>query len=70
MAKETKIEPIPCGGCKYQGWKGLARWCRHPVHLGPMPAGRCRDYLPWETMVVEGHEAPWPMPVQLYPREV
>lgn len=65
MAKEIKVEPIPCGGCKYQGWQGLALWCRHPRHLGPMPASRCGDYLLWETMVVEGHALPWPMPVRL-----
>jgi hypothetical protein len=65
----------PCGGCKYLGWQGLVIWCRHPAHLEayqPRRAfailaagGKCRSYIEWETMVPEGHEPKWPMPVSL-----
>lgn len=55
-----------CGGCKYLGWRGLVKWCRHPAHVVRIkPAGKCPDFIDLDAKVMPGNPAPWPEPVNL-----
>lgn len=56
-----------CGNCKYVGWYGLQKWCRHPDHVEPIrrPDKSCQDWLDEETKHMPGETPPWPYPVSL-----
>jgi hypothetical protein len=58
---------MPCTDCKYIGWKGLERWCRHPAHVTRLknPAAQCTDWLHEDTKHMPGEVPPWPYPVSL-----
>jgi hypothetical protein len=56
-----------CGECKYLGWLGLTRYCRHPDHVAPLTKwpGKCPDFVDLEMKCMPGHEPKWPLPVDL-----
>jgi len=56
-----------CGNCKYTGWKGLTRWCRHPYHVAPLenPSGHCNEWLDEDTKHMPGEVPAWEYPVRL-----
>ena len=53
--------------CKYIGWKGRDRWCRHPNHVAPItkPCAGCREYVHEDVKHMPGEVPPWPYPVSL-----
>lgn len=55
------------GECKYFGWLGLQRYCRHPKHQEPITEwpGGCRDHVDLDKKIMAGQEQPWPEPVEL-----
>lgn len=58
---------MPCTDCKYIGWKGLERYCRHPAHVKPLKntASQCNDWLSDETKHMPDEVPKWPYPVKL-----
>jgi hypothetical protein len=56
-----------CGDCKYFGFRGLEKWCRHPDHLRAIRkwGKQCPDWVEWDAKHMPGHPAPWPYPVSL-----
>lgn len=62
---------MSCGECKYFGFRGLTRHCRHPEH--PLPIvkwpGECRDFIDIEKKIMPGKAQPWPEPVEFVDTE-
>lgn len=56
-----------CGECKFFGFLGLQRHCRHPEH--PLPIrqwpGQCGEFVDQNKKFMPGKPQPWPEPVKL-----
>lgn len=55
------------GECKFFGWLGLKRYCRHPDHVAELKKwpGKCPDFVDLDKKIMPGHAQPWPEPVEL-----
>ncbi|MDY0262002.1 hypothetical protein [Syntrophotalea acetylenica] len=62
---------MPCSDCKYIGWRGLERWCRHPDHVARLknPAAQCADWVHEDVKHLPHEAPPWPYPVSLATRQ-
>lgn len=64
---------LPCGTCKYNGFRGLVQTCRHPDHPQPINGplmlriggngGKCSDFIDLEKKANSAEEIDWPQPI-------
>jgi hypothetical protein len=56
-----------CGECRYGGWKGLVKYCRHPGHVKPITQWekKCPEFCDQDRKIMPGQEQPWAEPVRL-----
>jgi len=58
---------MACGECKFFGFLGLQRYCRHPEHSQPIRQwpGHCQGFVDIDKKFMPGQKQPWPEPVKL-----
>lgn len=74
MSTSEKVK-VPCGSCKFMGWKGLEIYCCHPAHVEPLKpkrviaiitdGGKCGNRVDDDVKILPGREQSWPVPVEV-----
>lgn len=56
-----------CGDCKYLGWLGLDKWCRHPAINKPILqwGKQCAQWIEFDSKPLPGQQPSWLAPVKL-----